>query len=194
MSNLHIASFEIDKEQTEISKKSVKLNKNIDENIDKNIKIYNDDINNIIINKEEYKKIYNTFDSITVNPPYIKVDAGITHDNDKINIAKHEISINLEDIIKVSSLLLKSNKKLFMVHRTERLIEINKCLEKYNFKIKLLKFIHPSINKTSNLVLIMAVKGGKDGIKVSNPLIVFDENNNYTKDIKNIYGDLEEYN
>ena len=194
LSNIHISAFEIDKEQTEISKKSVKLNKNIDENIDKNIKIYNDDINNIIINKEEYKKIYNTFDSITVNPPYIKVNAGISHENTKINIAKHEIFVSLEDIIKVSSLLLKSNKKLFMVHRTERLIEINNVLEKYNFKIKLIKFIYPNINKSSNLVLIMAVKGGKDGIKVSNPLIVFDENNNYTKDIKNIYGKLEEYN
>ena len=81
-----------------------------------------------------------------------------------------------------------------MVHRTERLIEINNVLEKYNFKIKLIKFIYPNINKSSNLVLIMAVKGGKDGIKVSNPLIVFDDKNNYTDAIKNIYGKEEEYN
>ena len=194
LSNVKISTFEIDKDQTEISKKSIDYNKKNDNDIDKNIIIYNDDIKNIFLDKEKYKKLYNSFDCITVNPPYIKVDAGVTHDNTKMNIAKHEISINLEDIIKVSSLILKSNKKLFMVHKTERLVEINNILENYGFKIKYLKFIHPNINKSSNLVLIMAVKGGKDGIKVSNPLVVFDENNNYTKDIKNIYGDLEEYN
>ena len=132
--------------------------------------------------------------SITINPPYIKLNAGGIHKNTKINIAKHEINISINDIIKVSSVLLKSNKKLFMVHRTERLIEINNALEKYNFKTKLIKFIHPSVNKPSNLVLIMAVKGAKDGIKVSNPLIVFDDKNNYTNAIKNIYGNNEEYN
>ena len=194
LSYIQISSFEIDKEQTEISKKSIDYNKKNDNDIDKNIIIYNDDIKNIFLDKEKYKNIYNTFDSITVNPPYIKVDSGVSHVNNKINIAKHEIFVSLEDIVKVSSLILKSNKKLFMVHRTERLVEINNILENYGFKIKYLKFIHPSINKPSNLVLIMAVKGAKDGIKVSNPLIVFDENNNYTKDINNIYGNLEEYN
>ena len=194
LSDINISAFEIDKGQTDISRKSIEYNKINDIDLDKNIIVYNDDIKNIYLNKDKYKNLYNTFDSITVNPPYIKVDAGVSHDNTKINIAKHEISVNIDDIIKVSSLILKSNKKLFMVHKSERLVEINNILEKYGFKIKLLKFIHPSINKSSNLVLIMAVKGGKDGIKVSNPLIVFDENNNYTKDIKNIYGDNKEYN
>ena len=194
LDNISISTFEIDKDQTDISKKSIEYNKTIDDDIDKNIFIYNDDIKNIILDKEKYKNLYNSFDSITINPPYIKLNAGGIHENTKINIAKHEINISIDDIIKVSSVLLKSNKKLFMVHRTERLIEINNALEKYNFKIKLIKFIHPSINKPSNLVLIMAVKGAKDGIKVSNPLIVFDDKNNYTNAIKDIYGNNEEYN
>lgn len=193
LDKINISSFEIDKEQTEISKKSIELNKEFDESIVSNINVYNDDIKNILLEKEKYKYLYNSFDCITVNPPYIKVNAGEVHENTKVNIAKHEVCINLEDIIKVSNILLKSSKKIFMVHRTERLIEINNILEKYNFKIKLLKFIHPSINKPSNLVLIMAVKGGKDGVKVSDPLIVFDESNNYTTDINNIYGNNEEY-
>ena len=100
LSNVNILTFEIDKDQTEISKKSIEYNKKNDKDIDKNIIIYNDDVKNIFLDKEKYKNLYNTFDSITVNPPYIKLDAGVSHDNTKINIAKHEINISLEDIIK----------------------------------------------------------------------------------------------
>lgn len=185
---IKISTFEIDKDQVIISNKSLDYNLKNDDCIKDDIKVYNDDIKNIIINKEKYKNIYNTFDAITVNPPYIKSGSGEFNENDKISVAKHEVYLSFNDIVEASKLLLKSNKKLFIIHRTERLTEISNILYKNDFRIKTLQFIHPKKNKPSNLVLIIAIKGAKDGLKVLEPIVVFDEKDKYTSEILSIYG------
>lgn len=178
-----ITAFEIDKDQVALSNKSIEYN-----NIKDDIVVYNDDINNIIKNKNKYKCFYEYFDILTVNPPYIKKNKGIVNLNDKKNIAKHEIKITFDEICKISSLLLKSNKKMYTINRTERFTEMVEIFSKYNFQIKKAQFIYPSINKKSNLVLIEAVKNGKIGIEILPPIIVFDENGKLTNMVNKIYG------
>ena len=46
---------------------------------------------------------------------------------------------------------------------------------------------YPKEDRESNLVLIEAVKGGKMGLKVLNPLVVHNEDGNYSKEILDIF-------
>ena len=75
-----------------------------------------------------------------------------------------------------------------MVHRPFRLIGIVTEMNKYKLEPKRVRFVHPYIDKDSNMVLIEAAKGGKPMVKVEKPLIVYKDVNVYTDEIHDIYG------
>ena len=128
-----------------------------------------------------------SFDSIVCNPPYKKLSTGIINSLDSKTIARHEIFCNLEDIIKMSSYLLKNNGNLYMVHRPERLVDIIELLRKYKLEPKKLRFIQPKIDKPANLLLVKATKCGRPFLKLQNNLIVYNQDGSYTKDFLKIY-------
>ena len=189
--NVKFTAFEIDKDQVELCNKSIVYNKeNVEDakNINDDISVINDDIKNIFNDREKYKSMYESFDMITCNPPYIKAGSGITNLNDKKIVARHEVLITFEEICKAASLILKSNKKFYIVHHSERFTELSEILKSNSFEIKKVQFIYPNIDKSSTLCLIEAVKNAKSGIKVLEPIIVFENDGSYTKKIEKIYG------
>ena len=184
-------AFEIDKEQVELCNKSIEYNKtNVEDakNIDDDIEVINDDIKNIFNERDKYKSLYETFDMITCNPPYTKKGSGVINLNDKKLVARHEIFITFEEICKAASLLLKSNKKFYIVHHSERLTELSEILKSNSFEIKKIQFVYPKIDKPSTLCLIEAVKNARAGVKILEPIIVFENDGSYTKNIDKIYG------
>ena len=189
--NVKFTAFEIDKDQVELCNKSIAYNKQSVEdakNIDEDISVINDDIKNIFNDREKYKSMYESFDMITCNPPYIKAGSGITNLNDKKIVARHEVLITFEEICKAASLILKSNKKFYIVHHSERFTEISEILKSYSFEVKKVQFIYPRVDKPSTLCLIESVKNAKAGLKVLEPIIVFEKDGTYTKMVQNIYG------
>ena len=188
---LSIDAFEIDADQASLCNKSIIWNKeNVEDakNICDDIKVFNEDIKNIFLDREKYKSIYESFDMITCNPPYNKKGSGIINLEDKKVVARHEMSITFEDICKAARLLLKSNKKFYLIHHSERLAELIMTLKSYSFEVKKVQFVHPKVSKSSSLVLIEAVKNAKSGLSVLEPIIVFNEDDSYTEKIQKIYG------
>lgn len=173
-----ITGVELQKEVFLLANKSIKLN-----NKEKQIKIINEDV-------KELNNIYETdsFDLITCNPPYFKYKnkSNINPNNTKA-LARHELSLTLEDVFKAAKKLLKNNGKLVMVHRTERLIDIICLMRKYNLEPKRIKFIQSFSDSNSNLFLIEASKNGNAGLKIESNLIVHDKNNDYTDEIKKMF-------
>ena len=110
------------------------------------------------------------------------------NENDIKSVARHEIKINLEDIILTAKKLLKNGGSLCMVHRTDRLIEIIEKMKKNNIEPKRIQFIYPKKNSESNIILIDGRKNGNPGLKVLNPLIVHNEDGSYTKEVLKIFG------
>ena len=95
--------------------------------------------------------------------------------------------MTLSRLLKISSNLLKENGNFYMVHRTERLIEILDELKKYKLTPKVIQFIYPNINKESKLFMIKATKGGKPGLKVIDGIYVHNEDGTYRDEIKEIF-------
>ena len=166
-----ITAIELQKEVYNLGKKSITIN-----NLEDKILLLNEDVKNL-------KNIYesDTFDTITCNPPYFKnLEKSKTANNEIKSIARHEIKLNIDDVINVSKCLLKNNGNLALVHRTERFLEIIEKLKANNLEPKKIQFVYPKKNSNSNLVLIEATKNGKEGIKLLPPLFVHNEDGNYT--------------
>ena len=60
-------------------------------------------------------------------------------------------------------------------------------LNKYKFNLESLQFVHPKSTKDATLILVYARKNSKSLTKIFNPLFVFDEDNNFTKEVESIY-------
>lgn len=176
--NAHIIGVEIQKDIYDLACKTIKIN-----HLENQIEIINDDILNI---KDKYES--DSFDIITVNPPYFKTsEESIKNQDLHKTIARHEYKITLEDIVKISRKLLKNNARLAMVHRTERFFEIIKVLEQNNLTPKKIQFIHPKANTPSNLFMVEAVKNGKDGATFLSPLYIHNEDGGYRDEILEIF-------
>lgn len=178
--NAKIYGVEIQKEIFELGKLSVKEN-----NMDNQIELINDDANNLINSFSS-----DTFDVITCNPPYFKTSNEKFENENKVkSLARHEKTLNLEDVFIISSKLLKNNGRLSMVHRTERFIEIISIAKKYNFELKKVRFVYPKKSKNSDLVLLLFSLNGKPGLKMLSPLFIYDDNGNYSEEVSNMFGE-----
>ncbi|MFC2477280.1 MAG: tRNA1(Val) (adenine(37)-N6)-methyltransferase, partial [Catonella sp.] len=128
-----------------------------------------------------------SFDVVTSNPPYMINEHGITNPDAPKQIARHEILCTLEDVVKAAAYLLKSNGKFFMVHRPFRLPEVFENLRKYRLEPKRMRLVYPQIDKEPNMVLVEAVKYGKQRLIVEKPLIVYDKDMKYTEEMMRDY-------
>lgn len=176
----HIYGIEVQKEIYELAIKSV-----FENNMQNQINIINDDVKN-------YKKYFNNehFDVITSNPPYFEVNSQkVINNNDIKSIARHEVLIKLEDIIKISSSLLKKGGIFAIVHRPERFIEIVECMKKYKIEPKKIQFVYTNSERDVKIILIEGIKHGNKGVKINKPLYIYESDGNYTKEVKKMFGE-----
>lgn len=159
---ISIYGIEIQKELADMAIKSVELNK-----LQNHITIIREDIKNV-------KNIFKSgkFDVVVSNPPYIPLGHGKINPLSSRAVARHEIKCSLEDILSVSNYLLKNKGRFYLIYKTNKLIKLLLELKKYAIEPKTLQFIHPKQGEKSNLVLLEGIKGGKEEVKVENPLFL----------------------
>lgn len=128
------------------------------------------------------------FDAVTVNPPYMKCGSGLVNEINSKTISRHEVKCTLDDVIRISSKLLKPFGKFYMVHRPSRLVDIFSIMRQYKLEPKIMRLISPCHGKEANLVLIYGIKNAKSELKTLPPLYVYTQSGEYSKEIDEIYG------
>lgn len=172
----HITGMEIQSEIADMALRSVKLN-----NLESRVSIVIDDI----AHPKNISPGY--YDHVVTNPPYKKKGSGIVNPGDSKAISRHEILCTLEDVISLAAKSLKPNGFFTMVNRPERLCDSMELMRKYKIEPKTVRFVHPVPSRSPSIMLIKGVKFGNPYLKVEPPLYIFDEENNYTREINDIY-------
>ena len=170
-------AIEIQEKYAALAKKSVELN-----GLSDKIKIVQGDIKNA---GELFAK--HSFNVITCNPPYMIDAHGKGNELDALTIARHEVLCTLEDVVAAADSLLATHGRFFMIHRPFRLPEIFSSLEKHKMEMKRMRLIQPFAGKEPNLVLIEARKNAKRRLTIEPPLVVRNDDGEYTAEIKEIY-------
>lgn len=174
----HYDAVEIQEDIADQAKRSVELN-----NLENRIDVHN--FNALEAPKKLGKDKY---DMVVVNPPYFKVAPGhVINPDKKKALARHEIAINLEQIIEVASGMLKMKGKMFMIHRPDRLGEIMHFCLKHDLSPKIVQPFASKEGEEANLILVEAVKSaGTDGLKLMNTIVVHNEDGSFKENIQNI--------
>jgi tRNA1(Val) A37 N6-methylase TrmN6 len=171
----HITGIELQEKRYELAVHNIKLN-----NLESRLDVVNMDLKTYRSKKHA--------DIIVSNPPFFKVNNQTKQSIDMdMQIAKHEIHLNLETLIEAVSKNIKHGGLFFMVHKADRLEEIILELNKFDFKLKRMRFVHPSLNHEPNQVLIEAKFKGKGHLIVEPPLIQYKEKGIYSDEMQSIY-------
>lgn len=150
--NMPITLFELQKELSNLSKKTARLNGFTNFSFEEG-------------KLQELKKDYHEkFSLILCNPPYEK--GGFDNEEYQKAICRKEITITLKEIAKAVSYALKFGGRLAMLHRADRLAEVCYTLKEYNLEVKKLQFIGGRYGMKPYLILIEAVKGGKPSVEL----------------------------
>ena len=174
------ASFtglEVQKESADMAERSVGLNA-----LESRIRIVNGDLCQV---DQQFSR--HSFNIVTCNPPYMIDDHGKGNDLDAKTIARHEVLCTLEDVVAAADYLLATHGKFFMIHRPFRLPEIFESLAAHKLEMKRMRLIQPFAGKEPNMVLIEARKNAKRRLSIEPPLIVRDDNGEYTVEVQDIY-------
>lgn len=174
-----IVGVEIQKEVAEMANRSIKLNK-----LEDKFKILNTDINKIFEDKLLEK---NKFDVVVMNPPYKEKGTGKINEVDSKIISRHEVKATLSDFIKVASNLLKDKGEIYIVHKPERMPDIIQKMRENKIEPKEIKTVYANKKTEASLILIKGIKGANKFFKILEPLYIYEENGEYTKEIKEIY-------
>ena len=174
------ASFtglEVQQESAEMAAKSVALN-----GLENQIKIVNGDLKKA---SELFGR--HSFDAVTCNPPYMTDEHGERNALDAMTIARHEVLCTLEDVVAAADYLLAPHGRFFMIHKPFRLPEIFVTLAAHKLEPKCMRLIAPFANKEPNMVMIEARKNAKRRLKIEPPLVVRNDDGEYTAEIRQIY-------
>ena len=156
----HITGVEIQPEMAEMAQRSV-MHKNLQNRITKEEGDFRNSIDMFGPG---------SFDAVVVNPPYTKAGSGLVNPDDAKAVSRHEIFCTLEDIIKVSSGLLKHHGRFFMIHRPERLVDIFFTMREYRIEPKRIRLVHANRKNPANMVLVYGLKNGNPQVTVEAPL------------------------
>lgn len=178
-----ITGVEIQAKSYQLGMESIQYN-----HLEEQISLLNEDIKEFAKNAES-----DQYDVITCNPPFFKIgEESHLNDSEEKVIARHELYLTLQDVIKISRKLLKNNGVLALVHRPERLMDILTLMRENNIEPKKIQFIYPKMNKNANIILVEGTKNGKCGLKILPPLYTHKENGDYTENIQKYFGRNEE--
>lgn len=104
------------------------------------------------------------FSLILCNPPYER--SGFENDDYKKAVCRKEITLTLPEIVEVSFRKLKFGGRLAILNRADRTAELIYLLKARGLEPKRLQFVSGTPAAKPYLVMVEAVKGGKEGIEI----------------------------
>jgi tRNA1(Val) A37 N6-methylase TrmN6 len=147
----------------------------------------NDRIHIIEGDLREWKPEGELYDAVTVNPPYLPVASGDRKENIHQAMARHEIGCKLEDVVAACARSVKAGGKVAMVHRPSRMADIIDLMRRYRIEPKRIRFVHPRKDAEANIILIEGTRDGRPEVRLLPPLIVYEEDGEYTQELLAVF-------
>jgi len=168
-----ITAVEIQESLVKLAQKNAAINQ-----VEHQITVVHEDINRLPLS---FKPGF--FDLAFANPPFRKSKTGKLSPLYEKSIARHEILIEIESLIKIASNLLNNRGTFALVYHPFRLVELILLLKKHYFEPKRMRFVHNRHNEPATMVLLESVKGAGTWLDVEPPLILRNDDGQYTQEV-----------
>ena len=143
-----ITGVEIQTTLAQIAVKNIINNK-----LEQTVSIINADIKQI--NPESTN---GPFDLILSNPPYKKHNTGRLNPDRQKAIARHEITMNIQNLAAKAEMLLSPNGRFMIIFPSERLADIHQAIQATSIYPEWIRYIHTGQKKTPKRVIFSGRK------------------------------------
>ncbi len=126
-------------------------------------------------------------DLVVSNPPFRKAESGRINPNRQRAVARHEIKATLFDVVETGRRMLRTGGRFVMIYLAERMTDILTQMRKAGIEPKSIRTIHSGIETVAKLVLVEGKQGGRAGIKIGPPLIIYRKNGAYTDEVEKMF-------
>lgn len=127
------------------------------------------------------------YDLVTCNPPYGKAGGTLLNPDASKRLARHEESCAIDDVACAAAWLLQNGGRLCCVFPASRMLELSDAMRKYRMAPKRIRMVHSRAGKAAHLCLMEGMLDARPGLIVESPLIIYDDENNYTPELRRIY-------
>ncbi|MGR6837227.1 tRNA1(Val) (adenine(37)-N6)-methyltransferase [Syntrophomonas erecta] len=172
-----IIGLEIQKSMVDRARRSIKLN-----GLQERLEVIEEDINQV-----NQVLPPDSMDLVVSNPPFRKVGEGKQSSDPEKAVARHEIKVTLEGIVKAAGYLLKPGGSFCLIQRADRLEEIGQLLHQYQLYPLRLRNIHSFIDREAKLVMVEGVKQRHNKLIIMPPLIIYSAPGIYGDELRLIY-------
>ena len=172
-------ALEIQPEMADTIERSIALNRTED-----HMKVVNGDVRTA---GERFGP--QSFDVVTVNPPYLKKGSGKENPESAKAVSRHEILLTLAETVRESAKLLKTGGRFYMVHRAERSAEVLSAMRDYRLAPEKIVFVHSFQDKDAALILVSGIKEGRNNVRILPPVVLYDRPGEYSEKAKSILYD-----
>ena len=121
---------------------------------------------------------------IVSNPPYRKVHSGRINPNPERAVARHEIKATLSDLLTATRRILPLSGRFITIYPAERVADLLTEMRASDIEPKFLRMIHSRRDSEAKLILAEGIRGGRAGTKIGHPLIIYQDNGDYTEEVE----------
>lgn len=126
-------------------------------------------------------------DIVITNPPYRKSESGRLNPDRQKAIARHEIMVDLGDVIETARRMLKTAGKFITIYPAERMTDILSLMRSAGIEPKFMKMVHSGLGSGAKLILIEGKKGGRSGLKIGPPLVIYNKDGSYSEEVERMF-------
>ncbi len=127
------------------------------------------------------------FRTVVCNPPYRAVGHGRLNPNPEKAMARHELALTLPQLLQAARHLLCRHGLLVMVYHPSRLAELCARLETLRLRPRHMRLVHATPTEPASMMLITAVRDGRNALTVLPPLMVCDISGTYSPEMQAIF-------
>ncbi len=165
--------YEIQDSLYELCKTNITLN-----GLDKRVEAFRRDIRDI---QGEHRERY---DMVVTNPPFRASGTGAVSPYDERALARHELTLTLEELLCVCSSILKNRGYFYIIYHAQRMGELVSLMRNQRLEPKRIRPVYPLLHRDATMVLVEAVKNGGIELRLEPPLIVYSRKGEYTEEVR----------
>lgn len=129
---------------------------------------------------------------IACNPPYQAAGTGIISAGSQEQLARHELSCTMEDVIQAAFPRLRWGGRLCICQRPQRLTDAMVLFRQKGLEPKRLRLVQQRPEKAPFLFLLEGRRGGKPGLVVEPTLLIENGQGGISREMEEIYGEYRQ--
>ncbi len=172
--SLRMIGCELQKELAVLAQANIRQN-----GFEKRVRILHRDMRDLT-----QKETGGAMDLIVCNPPFYPAPSGRMNSNTQKALARHEIGIQLPELLAVVKSFLKKGGRFYLIYPTNHLVRLLGQMREFAVEPKSVRMVHSTADTASKLALVCGKAGANAGLKIEAPLIIYDAQKSYTVEVQ----------